>query len=105
VRLACFILVRRLESLDWCSARLPGRGNFLSMIEEAMSMTPIIFVLVIFLFGFDSAGKSRPDQNTIMAYNKINLVAFKDIPRASHPTKEVVPVVPRVATKFPSHAP
>jgi hypothetical protein len=26
------------------------------MIEEAMSITPIIFVLVILLFGFDSAG-------------------------------------------------
>jgi hypothetical protein len=27
------------------------------MIEEAMSITPIIFVLVILLFGFDSAGQ------------------------------------------------
>jgi hypothetical protein len=40
------------------------------MIEEAMSMTPIIFVLVIFLFGFDSAGNTRPDENAITAYNK-----------------------------------
>ena len=27
------------------------------MIEEAMSITPIIFVLVILLFGFDSTGQ------------------------------------------------
>jgi len=35
-----------------------------------MSLAPIIFALVILLFGFDSAGKSRPDENTITAYNK-----------------------------------
>ena len=29
------------------------------MIEEAMSITPIIFVLVILLFGFDSTGQVR----------------------------------------------
>ena len=33
---------------------------FLSMIEEAMSMISIIFVLVILLFGFDSAGQVKP---------------------------------------------
>jgi len=27
------------------------------MIEEAMSITPIIFVLIILLFGFDSTGQ------------------------------------------------
>ena len=27
------------------------------MIEEGMSLTPIIFALVILLFGFDSAGQ------------------------------------------------
>ena len=32
---------------------------FLSMMEEAMSRTPIIFVLVILLFGFDSAGQVK----------------------------------------------
>jgi hypothetical protein len=65
VRLACFLLVCRLESVDWCSARLPRRGDFLSMIEEAMSITAIIFVLVILLFGFDSAGpiKTRRKHN------------------------------------------
>jgi hypothetical protein len=59
------LLVRRLESGDRCSARHPGRGDFLSMIEEAMSITPIIFVLVILLFGFDSAGqvKTRRQHN------------------------------------------
>jgi hypothetical protein len=57
VRLACFLLVCRLESVDWCSAGLPRRGDFLSIIEEAMSITPIIFLLVILLFGFDSAGQ------------------------------------------------
>jgi hypothetical protein len=59
VRLACFLLVRRLESVDWCSARHRRRGDFLSMIEEAMSITSIIFVLVILLFGFDSTGQVR----------------------------------------------
>ena len=27
------LLVRRLKSVDWCSARLPRRGDFLPMIE------------------------------------------------------------------------
>jgi len=30
--------------------------------EEAMSITPIIFVLVILLFGFDSAGQAKTRQ-------------------------------------------
>jgi hypothetical protein len=54
-----FLLFCHLESVDWCSARLPRRGDFLSMIEEAMSITAIIFVLVILLFGFDSAGQVK----------------------------------------------
>ena len=54
-----FLLVRRLESVARCSARHPRRGDFLSMIEEAMSITPIVFVLVILLFGFDSTGQVR----------------------------------------------
>ncbi|HEY2680573.1 MAG TPA: hypothetical protein VGI59_04565 [Candidatus Udaeobacter sp.] len=37
----------------------PRGGDFLSMIEEGMSITPIIFLLVILLFGFDSAGQVR----------------------------------------------
>jgi len=59
-----FILVCRLESVDWCSARLTRRGDFLSMMEEAMSLTPIIFVLVILLFGFDSAGQVKARRAT-----------------------------------------
>jgi hypothetical protein len=60
-----FILVRPLKSVARCSARHPGRGDFLSMIEETMSITPIIFVLVILLFGFDSTGqvKTRRQHN------------------------------------------
>jgi hypothetical protein len=32
------------------------------MIEEAMTTTPIVFILIILLFGFDSAGQvnTRP---------------------------------------------
>jgi hypothetical protein len=35
------------------------------MIEEAMSITPIVFVLIILLFGFDSTGevKTRRQRN------------------------------------------
>ncbi len=51
VRLERFLLVRHLESVARCSARHPGRGDFLSMIEEAMSITPIVFILIILLFG------------------------------------------------------
>jgi hypothetical protein len=74
------------------------------MIEEAMSITLMIFVLVILLFGFDLTGqvKTRPKHN--YGLQQINLVAFKDIARPSHPTKEVVPAVSRVATKIPTHA-
>jgi hypothetical protein len=37
----------------------------LSLTEQAMSITPIIFLLVILLFGFDSAGqvKTRRQHN------------------------------------------
>jgi hypothetical protein len=55
--LACFLLVCRLESIDWCAARLPRRGDFLSM-TEVMNVTPIILVLIILLFGFDSSVSS-----------------------------------------------
>ena len=34
------------------------------MTEEAMSITPIIFVLVILLFGFDSAGQVKTRRTT-----------------------------------------
>jgi len=59
VRMAYFLLVCGLESVDWCFARLPRRGDFLSMIEDAMSTTLIVFVLIILLFGFDSTGQVK----------------------------------------------
>jgi hypothetical protein len=59
VRLACFLLVCRLESIDWCFARLPRRGDFLSMMEGAMSIALILFLLIILLFGFDSTEHAR----------------------------------------------
>jgi hypothetical protein len=49
-----FLLVRCVESGARCSAWFSRGGDFLSMIEEGMSITLIIFVLVILLFGFDS---------------------------------------------------
>src|SRR6266446_5110539 len=54
IRLERFLLVRSLESVARCSAWHPGRGDFLSMIEKTMSTTPILFILIILLFGFDS---------------------------------------------------
>src|SRR5256885_7242677 len=47
----------------------PGRGDFLSMIEDAMSATLIVFFLIILLFGFDSTGQVRTQ------------LALKDRPR------------------------
>jgi hypothetical protein len=37
------------------------------MMEEAMSMMPILFVLIILLFGFDSTGqvKTRRQRNRL----------------------------------------
>jgi hypothetical protein len=49
----------RLGSVAGCPARHSRLSDFLSMIEEAMTITPIIFVLVILLFGFDSAGQVK----------------------------------------------
>jgi hypothetical protein len=58
-------LVRHLKSVARCSAGHPGRGDFLSMIEEIMNTMTIIFVLVILLFGFDSTAevKTRRQHN------------------------------------------
>jgi hypothetical protein len=53
-RLGRFLLVRHLKSVARYSGRPPGGGDFLSKIEEAMSITPIVLVLIILLFGFDS---------------------------------------------------
>jgi hypothetical protein len=75
------------------------------MIEQTMTITAILFILIILPFGFDSTEHARdPAGDHNNGLQQINLVAFKDIPRTSHPTKEVVPVIPRVATKFPTHA-
>ena len=52
-----FLLFCSFKSIARRSVRLPRRGDFLSMIEEAMSITPIVFVLIILLFGFDSTGE------------------------------------------------
>src|SRR5205814_10202124 len=71
VSLELFLLVCRLESIDWYSARLPRRGDFFSLTEQAMSITLIIFVLVILLFGFDLTEHARDlAGTTITAYNK-----------------------------------
>jgi len=60
-----FILVRPLKSVARRSARFPHRGDFVSLTEEAMSLTLIICVLVVLLFGFDSTGevKTRRQHN------------------------------------------
>jgi hypothetical protein len=69
IRLGRFILVRHLKSVARCFARHPGRGDFLSMIEEAMSTTPIVFILIILLFGFDSTGQVRTQLALKIAQN------------------------------------
>jgi len=65
VRLERFILVRSRESVARCSARDPHFANFVSLIEGTMTITPILFALIIFLFGFESTGPAktrRPNQ-------------------------------------------
>jgi len=54
-----FVLVRPLKSVTRCSAGHSGRGDLLSMIEDAVSTTPIVFILIILLFGFDSTGQVK----------------------------------------------
>jgi hypothetical protein len=65
LRLGLFLLVRRLKSVARCSSRHPRLGDFLSMMEGAMSITPIVFILIILLFGLDSTGqvKTRQQRN------------------------------------------
>ncbi len=41
------------------------------MIEEAMSTTLIVFILIILLFGFDSTGQVKTAGNTITAKKKL----------------------------------
>jgi hypothetical protein len=55
-----FLLVRRFEPVARSSARRSRPGDFLPMIEQAMNITPIVFILVILLFGFDSPDRSKP---------------------------------------------
>src|SRR5215469_2470069 len=54
--LGLFLLVRRLNSVAGCSSRHARLGDFLSMMQETMGITLIVFVLIILLFGFDSTG-------------------------------------------------
>jgi hypothetical protein len=54
-----FLLFCSLKSIARRSARPPRRGDLLSMIEEAMIITAIVFVLIILLFGFDSTGEVK----------------------------------------------
>jgi|SRR5215472_7437522 len=63
--LGLFLLVRRLNSVAGCSSRHARLGDFLSMMEEAMGITLIVFVLIILLFGFGSTGqiKTRQQRN------------------------------------------
>jgi hypothetical protein len=65
--LELFLLVRRLKSIARCSSRHGGFGDFLSLMEEAMSITLIVFVLIIVLFGFDSTRqvKNRRQRNRL----------------------------------------
>jgi hypothetical protein len=79
-----FLLVRRLKPVARCSARHPGRGDFLSMIEEIMSTTPIVFILIILLFGFDSAGHVRTqlalkDRARNLKFSKVPIVPATEV--------------------------
>jgi hypothetical protein len=62
-----FLLVRGLKSAARCSGRHPRRGDFLSMTEEAMGITLIVFVLIILLFGFHLIGR---DPSPVQQANK-----------------------------------
>jgi hypothetical protein len=52
-----FLLFCSLKSIARRSARPPRLGDFLPM-TEVMNVTPIILVLIILLFGFDSSVSS-----------------------------------------------
>jgi hypothetical protein len=62
LRPGLFLLVRRLKSVPRCCPRHPRLRNILSMMEEAMGITAIVFALIILLFGFDSIGKVKTRQ-------------------------------------------
>jgi hypothetical protein len=58
LRLERFLLVCRLKPSDRCFAGPPRGGDFFVDDLRSMSITPIIFVLIILLFGFDSSVSS-----------------------------------------------
>jgi hypothetical protein len=58
-------------------ARHPGRGDLLSMTEETMSATPIVFILIILLFGFDSAGQVRTQLALKIAQEISNFLKYR----------------------------
>ena len=66
-QLGLFFLVRCLKSTARRSSRHARLDDFLSMMEEAMSITLIVFVLIIVLFGFDSTRqvKTRRQRNRL----------------------------------------
>jgi len=47
------------------------------MMEQAMSITPIIFVLVILLFGFDSTGQVRTQLALKIAQEISNFLKYR----------------------------
>jgi len=56
LRLGLFFLVRCFKSTARRSSRHARLGDFLAMMQEAMSITATAFVLIILPFGFDSTG-------------------------------------------------
>jgi len=76
------------------------------MIEEAMSITPIVFVLIILLFGFDSARTGRAGRKHLTANDRT-----RDILRRPHQVygggaivEEDTAFCSRVMTEKPTHA-
>jgi hypothetical protein len=47
------------------------------MIEEAMSTTPIVFILIILLFGFDSTGQVRTQLARKIAQEISNFLKYR----------------------------
>jgi hypothetical protein len=68
-----FLVVRRLKSVAWGSLGHPRPGNFLPMIGEAVNLAPIVFILVILLFGFNSTGqmKNRRQYNDLALKHRL----------------------------------
>jgi hypothetical protein len=47
-----------------CSPLIGALLGVLAFDSSAMNLTPIAFILVIFLFGFDSTEQSKPRKNS-----------------------------------------